>query len=73
MPENRFTNNVSVFRGLIFCVLKVIVRNDCSYHHSESCCLGRSYDHFLILFEPDIFGMPTVHSYFGADRIFWLL
>ena len=25
------------------------------------------------VFEPDIFGMPTVRSYFGADRIFWLL
>ena len=42
--------------------LKMIIRNDCSYHHSESCCLGRRYDHFLILFEPDIFGVRTVHS-----------
>ena len=42
--------------------LKMIIRNDCSYHHSESCCLGRRYDHFLILFEPDLFGVRTVHS-----------
>ena len=56
------------------CVLKMITRNDCSYHHSESCCLGTVGVIIIsFVFEPDIFGVPTVSSYFGADRIFWLL